>query len=79
MNLKQLKQEFDQLTPQQQYEWLMKQDKSLFMIYLDNDATELLFHADTESDYVLTFKRYLGSCDGIELLLIAMGIEVQFV
>ena len=79
MDLKKLKQEFDKLLPQEQYDWLLKQDKSLFMIYLDNDSTELLFHVDADCDHIFTFKRYLGNAAGVELILKAIGINVQFV
>jgi len=79
MDLKQLKQEFDQLSPREQYVWLMKQDKSLFMIYLDNDTADLCFHSDIQTDYTFTFKRCLGNRKGVELLLQSIGMEVQFV
>ena len=79
MNLLKSKQEFAKLSPQAQYDWLMKQDKSLFMIYLDNDGTELIFHSDKDCDYPFTFKKYLGDCNGVELLLKAIGINTQVV
>lgn len=79
MDLLSLKKQFDDLSEQEQYDWLLKQDKSSFMIYLDNDATELHFHVDEDCDYAFSFKEYTGNCAGIHSLFTAMGIEVQAV
>ena len=79
MDLSKLKQDFDKLTPQEQYDWLLKQDKATFTIYLDNDVTELSFHSDEECNYTFRFKRYLGDAAGVESLLKAMGFDAQCV
>jgi len=73
-----IKREFDGMTAQEQYNWLVTTDlKDRFTVMLDNDGTDIFFDDDEEANYILTFKWYIGNSGGAEALLTAIGCNIQ--
>lgn len=80
MEKSKLVKQFDNMTEQQQYDWLVNvQPKNDFTIYLDNDDTHIYYHDDTEADYCLRFKGFLSNGPGVELLLKSLGYNAESV
>ena len=78
--IKSIKADFDKLSDQEQYDWLVKTElKPLFVLYMDNDDTHIYFHDDENADYCLRFKAYLGTSAGGEAIMQAIGVNAQFV
>lgn len=78
MELAKIKKQFDSLDEQEQWKWLIDTDlKPHFTVFLDNDDTHIYFEEDTEADYVLRFKDDIGNRQGVNNLLMALGVNVQ--
>jgi hypothetical protein len=78
--LKKIKETFDSLPSQSQWEWLLNLDnKDEFTIYLDNDCTSLYFKEDVECDYSFCFKHDIGDREGVLDLLQLLGFNVEYV
>lgn len=78
IDLKEIKNKFDLLTKQEQWDWLVTTDmKDQFTLYMDNDDTHIYFHNDEQADYCLRFKGYIGTSAGAYCLMKSIGINAQ--
>jgi hypothetical protein len=68
--------EFENLSEQEQWNWVVRNSDSVKLIELDNDETYIrLKEWDEETGEYSRFKDWLGNGPGVGLLLNALGIE----
>ena len=76
------REEFEKLTPEKQWQWIVDNKSQVTLIELDNDCT-YIHHPDfkepgnDECTGSITMESYLGNGWGIKHLMKALGIECR--
>ena len=75
------KTEFNELTSQEQWKWVLDNKEKISLIELDNDVTyvsSVCFKEDDDEETgSVSMKTWLGRDEGITDLMLALGIECQ--
>ncbi|MCK5139028.1 MAG: hypothetical protein KAQ85_04225 [Thermodesulfovibrionia bacterium] len=78
VNYETLKKEFDLMTEEKQWEWVLI-NKDNVTLYLDNDSTTLTFDSEDEEDdcTMLSLKADVGNRWGVDMLLSIIGVKCE--
>ena len=74
--------EFEELTPEQQWKWVIDNKEKISLIELDNDCTYISSECfkevgNEECSGSISIKSYLGHSSGVFHLMAALGIECR--
>lgn len=78
MNYEKIKKDFDKMSEQEQWDFLLK-NKEIISIMLDNDNTTDTFNSEDKSEdcTLLVFKADIGNRWGVDYLLNSIGVTFQ--
>lgn len=77
MNYKEIRDKFDSLDIQGQWDWFLKIDfKDKIQVNLDNDSTDFYF-IDNDDAGLFCFKADIGNRKGVFCILKSLGFNVQ--
>lgn len=77
--MKTLREKFESLKADKQWEWVVKNPDKIQMITLDNDSTSIMFKGDEDEDERYThFRSDIGNRIGVTHLLDALKIPNEY-